>query len=85
MNVAAPHDRWSAPPEEVLAAVESTAEGLSQREAARRLAATGRNELDGRRHRSALRILAAQLESPLVLLLVGAAALSLLVGSRDAR
>ncbi len=71
---------WSRPASELLAALASSREGLGAAEAARRLDAFGPNELEVRRPLSALRLLARQLENPLVLILIVAAAISALVG-----
>ncbi len=65
--------------ESVLAELDVAAEGLSEAEAARRRRVHGRNELHEQDGRSPLRILIEQLESPLVLLLIGAAVVSGLV------
>ena len=73
-------DFWSRPGDELLAALGSSAQGLSQAEAGARLARSGRNELERRGARPALHVLLAQVGSPLVLLLLGAAALSFGVG-----
>ena len=54
--------------------------GLTQTEAQRRLVVAGRNELPTRSRPSYLRIAARQLADPLVVLLIAAAAVSLLVG-----
>ena len=56
--------------------------GLSDAEAAQRLAAAGPNELVERGGRSALRLLWEQLTSVMVLILIGAAVLSLLLGKQ---
>lgn len=66
---------WSHSTEEVLDHLGSSAQGLSGAEALLRLARTGR--LRGRRRSGGLRLLATQFKSPIILLLVGAAGLSL--------
>ncbi|WP_435072898.1 cation-translocating P-type ATPase [Halorubrum sp. HHNYT27] len=71
------HDR---PIDGVFEAVDSDADGLSTDEAARRLAAAGVNEIASDEGRGALEILVAQFTSGLVLVLVGAAAVSVVVG-----
>ena len=58
----------------------SQPDGLSAAEAARRLAADGPNQLKPKRRIGALRTLAAQFKSPLVLILVFAAGVSVLTG-----
>ncbi len=66
---------------QVLARLESDVErGLTGEEAARRLAEVGPNELRAKKRRGALRMLAGQFRETMVLLLVGASAVSYLVG-----
>ncbi|MGE5129064.1 MAG: magnesium-translocating P-type ATPase [Sphingomonadaceae bacterium] len=72
---------WQLPAAELLARLGSGARGLSVREAAARLARHGPNVLREERALSVLRVLSAQFRSPLVLILVFAAAISL--GLRD--
>jgi Ca2+-transporting ATPase len=60
--------------------VDSDADGLSTDEAARRLADVGANEITSEEGRNALEVLLSQFTSALVLVLVGAAVLSILVG-----
>ncbi len=71
---------WQNPPEEVLLRIASTADGLSEKEAARRLQALRKIE----RHRpewvATLLLFGRQFTSPLVLLLVFAAAMSAAMG-----
>ena len=67
-------------PDDVLRRLESSADGLTAAEGARRLATAGPNALAAVRPRSAFRILVDQLRSAIVLLLVAAAAISLVVG-----
>jgi len=71
---------WSQSEEAVLANLHATTAGLSAQEAAARLASFGPNALQNERNHSALRVLARQFRSPLVLILVAAAAISALVG-----
>ncbi|MBM3821089.1 MAG: hypothetical protein FJW14_19025 [Acidimicrobiia bacterium] len=66
--------------DDVLAALGSTAEGLSSDEAARRLAQHGPNRLPPPQRAARLRILLDQLKSVVVLLLIAATAVSLLLG-----
>lgn len=80
---AALEDYWSRPPAELLAALSSAPTGLSGDEVLRRRAATGPNRLHEARRRPVLDILRAQVASPLVLLLVGSAALSVVAGSHE--
>ncbi|MGC3998399.1 MAG: cation-transporting P-type ATPase [Anaeromyxobacter sp.] len=73
--------RWHALPlDEVLAALDSRADGLTAAEAARRLAHDGPNELARARRAGALALLGAQLRNTLVLVLLVAIALSAAVG-----
>lgn len=74
--------RWhQLPAEEVVRALASDAErGLDSEEARRRLAVYGPNELADPRRRSAIAIFFGQLRSVMVLVLLAAAAVSLLVG-----
>jgi Mg2+-importing ATPase len=65
---------------EVFSRLNASNEGLSSEEAARRLLAIGRNELAGQRTESRLLAVWTQLRSPLLLLLVFAAAVSLSMG-----
>jgi len=71
---------WNQPPEALLAALQSSAAGLSTAVAARRLAEYGPNLLRAREKVTALRLLLDQFKSPLVLILLFAAALSILTG-----
>ncbi|MEF3130980.1 magnesium-translocating P-type ATPase [Rhizobium sp. 268] len=71
---------WSLPTEPVLAELHSSRNGLSASEVARRLKESGPNSLGKDRSLPALRALARQFRSPLVLILVAAAAISAFVG-----
>ncbi|MBP2562464.1 Mg2+-importing ATPase [Neorhizobium galegae] len=71
---------WSLPQDVVLATLQASAAGPSASEAARRLKSTGPNSLENNRSLSALRVLGRQFRSPLVLILVAAAAISASVG-----
>ena len=71
---------WSAAPEAVLSAMESTADGLTSEEAERRLDAEGTNRLREIEHRSVAAILWEQFKSLVVLLLVAAMGVSFLFG-----
>ncbi|HUJ86950.1 MAG TPA: magnesium-translocating P-type ATPase [Burkholderiales bacterium] len=70
---------WQLPAVELLARLGSGAQGLAEAEAAARLERYGANLLRQERALSALRVLAGQFRSPLVLILVFAAAVSLVV------
>jgi Mg2+-importing ATPase len=72
---------WTRPPEAIAAALDvSLSTGLSDAEAAERLRRFGPNDLRERRHVSRATVLARQFRSPLLLLLVFAAGLSLAAG-----
>lgn len=73
----APHARAI---EEVLAALESSSDGLSEEEAGRRLASDGPNRLTARRGRGVLRRMLEQLAQPLIIVLVAAAVVSAALG-----
>ena len=68
---------WAEADGDLLSRLQSTADGLSQSEAERRLLQYGRNRLKRPAARGALRVFIAQFKSPLVLILVFAAAVSL--------
>ena len=70
---------WQLPAAELLARLESAPQGLAGPEAGARLRRHGPNVLREERALSALHVLAGQFRSPLVLILVFAAALSLVV------
>ena len=70
---------WSQDARELLAALGSGSGGLSSEGAAKTLAAVGPNSVDEASRLSALRLLLRQFESPLVLILVFAAAVSMLL------
>lgn len=74
---------WSLSPQAHLEALGAGPTGLSRAEAASRLSRWGLNLLEARRGTSVWRTLAGQLRSPLVLLLLAAAAVSLAVGARE--
>jgi Mg2+-importing ATPase len=70
---------WSVPAEQLLAALGSRPEGLADDEAARRLQRSGPNTIADDPREGALALAARQLANPLVLMLVFAAALSLVL------
>jgi Mg2+-importing ATPase len=70
---------WSLPAEQALAAVRSTAAGLPAGEAAARLRSDGPNAVGETAHLSALLLFAHQFKSPLALILVFGAAISMLL------
>ena len=72
---------WRLTPDQVLEALDTPPKtGLSQAEAARRLAEHGPNELIERGLRSPWRILAGQFTEVMVIVLIVAAAISFLIG-----
>ncbi len=71
---------WALEPEELLRRLHTSAAGLSSAEAADRLRAYGPNELRKGQKLSRLRVLFAQVRSPLLLLLLFAATVSALTG-----
>jgi Mg2+-importing ATPase len=71
---------WSAPIERLLADLRSRADGLTSADAAARLVSVGPNTLRAESRFAALRLLARQLASPLVAILVFAAVVAALVG-----
>jgi Mg2+-importing ATPase len=70
---------WSRPAEELAASLGSSAAGLTSARAAALLAAQGRNSVEDRPRLAALRLLVAQFQSPLVLILAFAAGVSLVL------
>ncbi|MDK1491246.1 magnesium-translocating P-type ATPase [Sinorhizobium sp. 7-81] len=73
---------WATPAADLMAEYGSRATGLSSREAHERLARYGRNSVARRDRFLALSVLLRQFRSPLVLILVFAAGMSVLVGER---
>jgi Mg2+-importing ATPase len=71
---------WSRPAADLLAALDSTPDGLSTAEAQARLRQTGPNVLKPRRHDTALCSFIAQFTNPLVLILIFAAVVSAIAG-----
>ena len=78
-NIAQLNHYWSQPLDRLLAALHSTTEGLSSAEAAQRLEKFGHNLLEAREKVTPLRLFLEQLKSPLVLILIFAAAVSALL------
>jgi Mg2+-importing ATPase len=70
---------WSAPLPELLSSLHTTVQGLACPDAAERLARNGPNSLGAPTRGHILGLLARQFASPIVLLLIGAAVLSMLV------
>ncbi len=79
---AAPHDDawWTAPPEAIVRDVASSAAGLTNAEAARRLAEFGANRLADSDRRAPWRVFIARFRNPLVLVLLAASVLSGITG-----
>jgi Mg2+-importing ATPase len=73
---------WSVPAGELLQRLETTAQGLTEAEAAARLARYGANSLKPKRELSWPGLLLGQFKSPLVLILVAAAVLSFFLHDR---
>ena len=71
---------WSQAPEELLATLKSSDEGLSSIVAQQRLEEFGPNLIEARKKVAAWRLLLAQFKSPLVLILLFAAGISMLTG-----
>src|SRR5574341_1712270 len=74
-----PDDYWNHPASDLLTALQSTAGGLNPSEARRRLKDVGPNVLQVRKRSSAWGLLLSQFKSPLVLILLFAAAVSAFV------
>lgn len=77
-----PANFWSRPSEEVLSALESTGRGLSPEEAEKRLKEYGPNSLRPEKQSTTLKLFISQFKSPIIILLIFAAALSSFLGDR---
>jgi P-type Mg2+ transporter len=73
---------WSVPADRVLQELQSSADGLSDREAKQRLVKYGANSLKQQRKSSAVGLLINQFKSPIVLILIFAAGLSIFLRDR---
>jgi P-type Mg2+ transporter len=73
---------WSVPADRVLQELDSSVNGLSDREAKQRLIKYGTNSLKQQRKSSAIGLLINQFKSPIVLILIFAAALSIFLNDR---
>src|SRR5689334_22179254 len=73
---------WNIPTAEVLEQLSSASQGLSAAQAERLIASYGRNALRSAQRLSGLRLLLKQFQSPITLILIGAAILSLFLGDR---
>ena len=67
---------WALPAPELFAQLDSSAQGLSEAEAERRLVLYGPNQLQGRKKTAALALFLSQFKSPIILILIGAVILS---------
>jgi Mg2+-importing ATPase len=75
-----PETYWSLTSEQLISALKTSSNGLSQTEAEKRLNQFGFNALEKRRQATALVLFLNQFKSPLVLILIAAAIISILVG-----
>ena len=75
-----PATYWSLPPEQLLVAVHATASGLNPADVEPRLKQYGLNALEAQRQPTALGLFLNQFKSPLVLILIGAAIVSAILG-----
>ena len=73
---------WSKPAKDLLAKLSTSESGLSDAEAARRLAAAGPNTIAAREKTPGLHLLLSQFKNPLVLILLFATAVSFAVGEQ---
>src|SRR5438105_11618132 len=71
---------WSEAPEQLIKTLHSSADGLSQADASRKLAEVGRNVLVTTSEVSALGLFLSQFKSPIMLILIAATILSALLG-----
>ena len=71
---------WSHTPEDLFASLQSSPQGLGSTLAQERLNKFGRNELQGHKKEGPLLLLLSQFKSPLVLILVFAAIISVITG-----
>jgi Mg2+-importing ATPase len=85
MHLQPPPALWSIPTGNLLKQLEATSQGLGEEEAKARLRLYGANLLKPRKHTDALTLLLSQFKSPIILILMLAAALSIfLAGYTDA-
>ena len=75
-----PATYWSLPAEQLLSALHATASGLNPADVEPRLKQYGLNALEAQRQATALRLFLNQFKSPLVLILIGAAIVSAILG-----
>jgi len=75
-----PATYWGLPPEQLLSALHATASGLDPADVEVRLKQYGLNALEAQRQATALGLFLSQFKSPLVLILIGAAIVSAILG-----
>ena len=75
-----PMEYWSITPANLLSTLQATEKGLAQREVEKRLKQYGLNALEKQRQATALILFLSQFKSPLVLILIFAAIISIIVG-----
>lgn len=75
-----PTEYWSVAPEQLLSTLHTTDKGVTQQEVEKRLKQYGLNVLEKRRKSTALILFLSQFKSPLVLILIFAAIISIIVG-----
>src|SRR5258706_2167677 len=75
-----PVDYWSLTPQQLLSILKTTDKGITSLEAQNRLKQYGQNVLEKKQEATALRLFLNQFRSPLVLILIFAAIISIVVG-----
>ena len=75
-----PTEYWSVAPEQLLSTLHTADKGVTQQEVEKRLKQYGLNVLEKRRQTTALILFLSQFKSPLVLILIFAAIISIIVG-----
>jgi P-type Mg2+ transporter len=73
---------WSIPPDQLLKEMETSPQGLSETEVQKRIRRYGFNRLRPHKQSDALTLLLSQFKSPIILILIFAAGLSLFLGDR---
>jgi P-type Mg2+ transporter len=76
----APIDYWSLTPQQLLSILKATDKGVTSLEAQKRLKQYGQNVLEKKQEITAFRLFLSQFKSPLVLILIFAAIISIVVG-----
>ena len=77
-----PAEYWTLKPEELLSSLRTTNTGLQSADAEQRLKQDGLNTIKAKQQTTALGLFLSQFKSPLVLILIFAAIVSLLVGGQ---